>query len=123
MDFNYEVIATMAADLSKQMLKLNNQLDKIIDKQNELKDPQEQQAAAVALIEAQHWDDAAKLCAEQAKEAGKRTKLEEDERSIRDELEALRSQLAAAAEGHTEASAELKAVESAATSDSDSDAA
>ena len=112
MDFNYEVIATMAADLSKQMLKLNNQLDKIIDKQNELRDPEEQQAAAVALIEEQKWDDAARLCAEQAKEATKRTKLEDDEHDIRDQLESLRSKLASAAEGkHAPESEGLKAVE------------
>lgn len=117
MDFNYEVIATMAADLSKQMMKLNNQLDKIIDKQNELRDPQEQQEAAVALIEAQNWEEAAKLCAEQAKEAAKRTKLEEDEQQTRAQLESLRAELAAAAEGQTRPATELKAV------DDDSDSA
>ena len=121
MNMNYEVIATMAADLSKQMLKLNNQLDKIIDKQNELRDPDEQQAAAVALIEAQQWEEAAKLCAEQAKEAAKRTKLEDDERSIREQLETLRVQLAEAAEGNASTSGGLKAVESA-TDDASDDA-
>lgn len=119
MNMNYEVIATMAADLSKQMLKLNNQLDKIIDKQNELRDPDEQQAAAIALIEAQQWEDAAKLCAEQAKEAAKRSKLDDDERSLREQLETLRVQLAEAAEGNTASTSGLKAVESASDDASD----
>lgn len=99
MDFNYEVIAKMAADLSKQMLKLNNQLDKVIDKQNELADPEEQKQSAIELIEASNWEDAAKLCAEQAKETIKREKLDEEESQIRKDLEALREQLVAASNG------------------------
>jgi predicted nuclease with TOPRIM domain len=99
MDFNYEVIAKMAADISKQMLKLNNQLDKIIDKQNELSDPDEQKTAAIELINASQWDEAAKLCAEQAKEDAKRIKLDEEETQVRAELENLREQLVAASNG------------------------
>ena len=99
MDFNYEVIAKMAADISKQMLKLNNQLDKIIDKQNELSDPDEQKSAAVELINTDQWEEAAKLCAEQAKEAAKRIKLTEEETDIRTELESLREQLVGVSNG------------------------
>jgi predicted nuclease with TOPRIM domain len=101
MDFNYEVIAKMAADISKQMLKLNNQLDKVIDKQNELTDPDEQKDTAIALIQALKWDEASKLCAEQAKEEAKRTKLDEEETLIRTELESLREQLVSASNGET----------------------
>ena len=50
MEFNYEVIAKMAADISKQMLRFNLQLDRVIDKQNELTDPEEQKAVAIELI-------------------------------------------------------------------------
>lgn len=103
MDFNYEVIATMAADLSKQMLKLNNQLDKIIDKQNELSDPDEQKTQAIALIEALQWEEASKLCAEQAKEEAKRTKLSEEETQVREQLESLREQLVVVSQGETPA--------------------
>jgi hypothetical protein len=99
MTYNYEVIAKMAADISKQMLKLNNQLDKIIDKQNELTDPEAQQALAIELIEALQWDDAAKLCAEQGKEQGKRAKLAEEETQVRTELESLREQLVGVSAG------------------------
>jgi hypothetical protein len=103
MDFNYEVIAKMAADISKQMLKLNNQLDKVIDKQNELTDPDEQKDTAIALIQALKWDEASKLCAEQAKEEAKRTKLDEEETQIRVDLESLREQLVSASNGDTKA--------------------
>lgn len=99
MDFNYEVIAQMAADLSKNMLKLNNQLDKIIDKQNELTDPEEQKEQAIELINSGQWDEAAKLCAEQSKEETKRTKLNDDEANIREELESLRTQLVDVSQG------------------------
>lgn len=99
MDFNYEVIAKMAADISKQMLKLNNQLDKLIDKQNELSDPEEQKTAAIELINSSQWDEAARLCAEQAKEDAKRIKLDEEEAQIRTELESLREQLVGVSTG------------------------
>lgn len=103
MDFNYEVIAKMAGDISKQMLKLHNQLDKVIEKQNELPDPDKQKHAAIELINNLHWEEASKLCAEQAKESAKATKLEAEERKIRLDLEALRKQLTAVSNGETPA--------------------
>jgi hypothetical protein len=112
MDFNYEVIATMAADLSKQMLKLNNQLDKIIDKQNDLADPDEQKEKAVSLIQESQWEEAAKLCAEQAKEEAKRQKLDEEETSIREQLEILRSDLVEVSQGKVAAKPDNAAEES-----------
>lgn len=99
MKYDYEVIAKMAADLSRQMQKLNNQLDKIIEKQEDLNDPQAKKELAIALIQDLKWEDAAKLCTEQAREADKRTRLEEEENRVRGELEALREQLSAAANG------------------------
>jgi len=99
MKYDYEVIARMAADLSKQMQKLNNQLDKVIDKREELSDPQEKKDEAIALVEALKWEEAAQLCAEQAKEGDKRTRLEEEEGRLRSALEALREDLAAVAQG------------------------
>jgi len=99
MDFNYEVIAKMAADISKQMLKLNNQLDKLIDKQNELADPEEQKGAAIELINNSQWEEASRLCAEQAKEDAKRIKLDEEETQIRTALESLREQLVGVSTG------------------------
>jgi len=113
MTYNYEVIAKMAADISKQMLKLNNQLDKIIDKQNELTDPEAQQALAIELINELKWDDAAKLCAEQGKEQGKRAKLTEEETLVRTELESLREELVGVSAGDiTESAAPSAALES-----------
>jgi hypothetical protein len=103
MTYHYEVIAKMAAEISKQMLKLNNQLDKVIDKQNELTDPQAQKDQAIALIEALQWEEAAKLCTEQAREVDKRTRLDEEEVRLRAELEALREHLAGVANGDTQA--------------------
>ena len=103
MDFNYEVIAKMAADISKQMLKLHNQLDKVIDKQNELPDSDKQKQVAIELINNLHWEEASKLCAEQAKELAKGTKLEAEERKIRLELETLRKQLTDVSNGETPA--------------------
>jgi hypothetical protein len=102
MEFHYEVIAKMAADISKQMLRLNTQLDKIIDKQDELAAPDAQQAAAIALINELKWDDAAKLCVEQAKEAEKRIKLDSEEVQVRAELEALRERLVRVSNGDVE---------------------
>ncbi len=99
MKFDYEVIAKMAADISKQMLKLNNQLDKVIDKQNELADAQEQKAIAIKYIEENQWEEAAKVCSEQAKEDIKRIKLSEEEQAIRIELESLRENLVSASNG------------------------
>jgi hypothetical protein len=99
MTYNYEVIAKMAADISKQMIKLNNQLDKIIDKQNELTEQGVQQALAIELITALKWDQAAKICSEQGKEEGKRIRLAEDEALVRNELEALRDQLVGVSTG------------------------
>jgi len=99
MEFNYEVIAKMAADISKQMLKLNNQLDKLIDKQNELSDPEEQKELAIELINDLKWEEASKLCAEQAKEEQKRSKLDEEEQLARTELETLREQLVGVSNG------------------------
>ena len=99
MKYDYEVIAKMAADLSRQMLKLNNQLDKVIDKQDELSDPTEKKDLAIALIEDLKWDEAARLCTEQAREADKRRRLDEEEVRVRAELETLREQLSAAANG------------------------
>jgi hypothetical protein len=98
MEFHYEVIAKMAADISKQMLRLNTQLDK----QDELAAPDAQQAAAIALINELKWDDAAKLCAEQAKEAEKRIKLDSEEVQVRAELEALRERLVRVSNGDVE---------------------
>ncbi|MFT4721443.1 MAG: hypothetical protein ACI9SB_002620 [Candidatus Azotimanducaceae bacterium] len=103
MTYHYEVIAKMAAEISKQMLKLNNQLDKVIDKQNELTDPAAQKDQAIALIEALEWDEAAKLCTEQAKEVDKRGRLDEEEERLRTELEALREQLFGVANGDIQA--------------------
>ena len=105
MEFHYEVIAKMAADISKQMLRLNTQLDKIIDKQDELAAPDAQQAAAIALINELKWDDAARLCAEQAREAEKRVKLDSEEVQVRAALEALREQLVQVSNGNVEAGA------------------
>ncbi|MDA9366501.1 hypothetical protein N9R10_02535 [Pseudomonadales bacterium] len=99
MTYHYEVIAKMAADISKQMLKLNNQLDKVIDKQDELIDPESQKAVVIALVNDFKWDEAAKLCAEQAKEDDKRTRLAEEEKHLRRELEALREQLVEVSNG------------------------
>ena len=99
MTYHYEVIAKMAADISKQMLKLNNQLDKVIDKQDELIDPESQKAVVIALVNDFKWDEAAKLCAEQAKEDDKRTRLAEEEKHLRRELEALREQLVGVSNG------------------------
>lgn len=99
MKFDYEVIAKVAADLSRQMQKLNNQLDKIIDKRGELNDPQEKKDEAIALIQDLKWEEAARLCTEQTREADKRTRLDAEEERVRAELEALREQLAAAANG------------------------
>ena len=106
MKYDYEVIARMAADLSKQMQKLNNQLDKVIDKREELSDPQEKKDQAIALVEALKWEEAAQLCSEQAKEGDKRARLEEEEGRLRSELEALRESLAAAAQGDIPATPE-----------------
>lgn len=106
MEFHYEVIAKMAADISKQMLRLNTQLDKIIDKQDELAAPDAQQAAAIALINELKWDDAARLCTEQAREAEKRIKLDSEEVQVRAALEALREQLVQVSNGNVEASAD-----------------
>jgi hypothetical protein len=103
MTYHYEVIAKMAAEISKQMLKLNNQLDKVIDKQNELTDPEAQKDQAIALIEALEWEEAAKLCTEQAKEVDKRGRLDEEEVRLRAELEALREQLFGVANGDIQA--------------------
>ena len=103
MDFNYEVIAKMAADISKHMLKLHNQLDKVIEKQNELPDSDKQKQVAIELINNSHWEEAAKLCAEQAKESSKGIKLEAEERKIRLELETLRKQLTDVSNGETPA--------------------
>lgn len=103
---NYEGIALMAADLSKQMIKLNNQLDKLIDKQNLLNDPAERKQEALALLEQEQWEAVAQLCAEQAKEEQKREKLAEEEQAIRDALEQLRQQLLATAEGNLPAASE-----------------
>lgn len=101
MDFNYEVIAKMATDISKQMLKLNNQLDKVIDKQDEMTDPDEQKEIAIELINKLMWEEASKLCAEQAKEVAKRTKLDAEENQLRTELEILREQLVGVSNGET----------------------
>lgn len=106
MEFHYEVIAKMAADISKQMLRLNTQLDRVIDKQNELADPDEQKAVAIELINDLKWIEAAKLCADQAKEADKRTRLDREETQIRSELEALREQLVKTANGEVDISSE-----------------
>ncbi|MEJ6592851.1 MAG: hypothetical protein QNL99_12790 [SAR86 cluster bacterium] len=89
----------MAADISKQMLRLNNQLDKVIDKQDELIDPESQKTVVIALVNDLRWDEAAKLCAEQAKEDDKRTRLAEEEKHLRSELEALREQLVKVSNG------------------------
>lgn len=99
MEFHYEVIAKMAADIAKQMLRLNIQLDRVIDRQNELADPKEQQSVAIALINDLKWDEASKLCAEQAREEDKRIKLDGVETQLRSELEALREQLVRVSKG------------------------
>ena len=101
MEFHYEVIAKMAADISKQMLRLNTQLDRVIDKQNELSDPEEQKSAAIELINDLKWNEASKVCADQAKEEDKRVKLDEEETNIRSSLEALREQLVKVSNGET----------------------
>lgn len=99
MTYHYEVIAKMAADFSKQLLKLNHQLDKVIDKQDELIDPQAQKVVVIDLVNSLKWEAAAKLCAEQAKEESKRSHLADDEQHLRRELEALREQLVRVAGG------------------------
>ncbi|MFT4632495.1 MAG: hypothetical protein ACI8PP_001770 [Candidatus Pseudothioglobus sp.] len=119
MTYHYEVIAKMAAEISKQMLKLNNQLDKVIDKQNELTDPQAQKDQAIALIEALQWEEAAKLCTEQAREADKRTRLDEEEVRLRTALEVLREQLSGVANGDIQAAAADASADSAANSADD----
>jgi hypothetical protein len=81
------------------MLKLNTQLDKVIDRQNELADPEEQKSIAIELINDLKWKEASKLCAEQTKETEKQTRLDEEETHIRSELETLRGQLVKAADG------------------------
>jgi hypothetical protein len=101
MEFHYEVIAKMAADISRQMLRLNTQLDRVIDKQNELADPEKQKSIAIDLINDLKWNDASKICADQAKEEDKRTKLDEEETHIRSSLEALREQLVKVSNGET----------------------
>jgi len=106
MTYHYEVIAKMAGEISKQMLKLNNQLDKVIDKQNELTDPQAEKEQAIALIEALKWEEAAKLCTDQAREADKRARFDEEEVRLRAELEKLREQLSGVANGDIKAPTE-----------------
>lgn len=99
MEFNYEVIAKMAADISRQMLRLNTQLDRVIDRQNELADPEEQKSIAIDLINDLKWSEASKICIDQHKEEEKRLKLNEDETQLRLSLEALREQLVETSNG------------------------
>jgi hypothetical protein len=101
MEFHYEVIAKMAADISRQMLRLNTQLDRVIDRINDLTDPEEQKSLAIDLINDLKWNEASRICADQAKEEDKGIKLNEEESRIRSSLEALREQLVKVSNGET----------------------
>jgi seryl-tRNA synthetase len=100
---NYGEIAAMASNIGKDMAKLNNRLDAVIDKTNEVIITDDDKKQAIELIEQGKWEEASVFCKDKAKDQDKLDKLNAEEKDIRAKLEVYRLQLDKTAKGEVEA--------------------
>lgn len=103
MGMNYGEIAAMASTIGKDMAKLNNRLDAVIDKTNEVNITEDDKKRAIALIEQGSWEEASVFCKDKAKDQDKLDKLNAEEEEIRAKLETYRLQLDKTAKGDVDA--------------------
>lgn len=86
-------------NIGKEITKLNNKLDQVLEKLVEFEDISEQKKEAVSAIEADDFSKALELVKNLEKEHLKHVSLVEQEKEIRGQLEALRSEAEQAAKG------------------------
>ncbi|MFG1495150.1 hypothetical protein ABMA57_00865 [Saccharospirillum sp. HFRX-1] len=114
---DYQLIGKTLENAGKDIQKLNNKLDKILEKLLEVEAIEERKSEAVEHIQADRIGDAIELLKLVEKDQVKAETLKAEEAELRTQLEAAREVAAKAAAGDVEAST-LKAVPNA-----DSDAA
>lgn len=96
---NYLIIGEQLAIAGKEMTKLNNRLDKVLEKLAEFEDVAESKAKATQLIEDEDYEAAMTLVKALAKGAEKHASLNTEETELRQQLEELRIKSEAIAGG------------------------
>lgn len=122
---DYQLIGKTLENTGKDIQKLNNKLDKVLEKLLEVESLEERKADAIARIEAGDIAGAIAILKTVEKDQSKAEDLKLEEAKLREELEALRVTAEKAAKGDIdEAGAEApEANDAAATPAEDSDAA
>lgn len=101
---DYQLIGKTLENAGKDIQKLNNKLDKILEKLLEVEAIEERKSEAVAHIQADRIGDAIELLKLVEKDQVKAETLKAEESELRTQLEAARELAAKAAAGDTEAS-------------------
>jgi DNA polymerase III delta prime subunit len=102
MTLDYQLIGKTLENTGKDIQKLNNKLDKVLEKLLEVESLDERKADAIAHIEAGEIGEAITLLKTVEKDQSKAEDLKLEEASLREELEALRITAEKAAKGEIE---------------------
>jgi len=105
MTLDYQLIGKTLENTGKDIQKLNNKLDKVLEKLLEVESLDERKADAIAHIEAGEIGEAITLLKTVEKDQSKAEDLKLEEASLREELEALRVTAEKAAKGEIDSPA------------------
>ncbi|MEP4546654.1 MAG: hypothetical protein ABJ000_10790 [Saccharospirillum sp.] len=101
---DYQLIGKTLENTGKDIQKLNNKLDKVLEKLLEVESLEERKADAIARIEAGDITEAINILKTVEKDQSKAEDLKLEEAKLREELEALRITAEKAAKGEVETS-------------------
>ncbi|WP_394168736.1 hypothetical protein [Saccharospirillum alexandrii] len=99
---DYQLIGKTLENTGKDIQKLNNKLDKVLEKLLEVESLEERKADAIAHIEAGDITEAINILKTVEKDQSKAEDLKLEEAKLREELEALRVTAEKAAKGEIE---------------------
>jgi DNA polymerase III delta prime subunit len=99
---DYQLIGKTLENTGKDIQKLNNKLDKVLEKLLEVESLEERKADAIARIEAGDIAEAINILKTVEKDQSKAEDLKLEEAKLREELEALRVTAEKAAKGEIE---------------------
>lgn len=108
---DYQLIGKTLENTGKDIQKLNNKLDKVLEKLLEVESLEERKADAIARIEAGDIAEAINILKTVEKDQSKAEDLKQEEAKLRDELEVLRVTAEKAAKGEIETTTEAETPE------------
>jgi DNA polymerase III delta prime subunit len=108
---DYQLIGKTLENTGKDIQKLNNKLDKVLEKLLEVESLEERKADAIARIEAGDIAEAINILKTVEKDQSKAEDLKQEEAKLRDELEVLRVTAEKAAKGEIKPTTEAETPE------------